>query len=126
MTPEKVGLGVPQAALVRLAVLRRLLVFLRRERCEFACVLEIGSYEGESAVFWSRAIGALFPLGGLVLCIDPWEPYFTEEEIARSQHLARMAVDLRSGGAYNRFLRNVASSEHDRAPIHHLRSTLSM
>ena len=73
--------GVRQASSTRLNVLVKFVARLARDGARFLNVLEVGSYEGESALFWSRSGGELLPDGGSVTCVDPWVPYHSEREI---------------------------------------------
>ncbi len=45
-------------------------------------MLEIGSWIGYSTLTWKEAIGTFAKRQGSVLCVDPWLPYFTDDEIA--------------------------------------------
>lgn len=118
-----VEFGVSQSMRERLGALRKLVHSL-------ACrgrpirVLEVGSYEGGSALMWSRAVGELCPDGGSVLCVDPWEPYLGDEDLNSNQVCRDMQNDLRSGAAFERFTNNIKHADL-RAPISFMRGTLA-
>ena len=122
MSTEAVEFGVRQSMRERLDVLRKL-VHRLASRGRPVRVLEIGSYEGASALMWSRAVGELCPDGGSVLCVDPWEPYLGDEDINSNQTCRDMQEDLHTGAAFERFTNNI---KHDdpRAPISFMRGTV--
>jgi predicted O-methyltransferase YrrM len=76
-------------------------------------MIEVGSYEGVSAVFWSHAIGDAGRMG-TITCIDPWEAYIDtpDEPVAR-----RMDGELASGIVYQRFVDN-CKHEHPRVKLY--------
>lgn len=65
-------------------------------------MLEVGAYEGVSAVHWSHAIGGAGRTG-TITCVDPWEAYLGS---VGSEHAERMDRELASGVVYQRFLDN--------------------
>lgn len=75
-------------------------------------VLEIGSYEGGSALTISHAIGDAGKWG-TVTCVDTWKPYlFSHQSVAAEN----MDKDLTSGAAFERFLANI-KLHHHQCPI---------
>lgn len=123
MSAQPLEFGVVQTSHSRMAQLASLLTWRRASGWPDCRVLEVGSYEGASALSLSAFIGAAFPAGGSVLCVDPWQPYHTPEQIAAGHLYLRMDEELRSGLVFERFKRNAASC-HPRAPISYLRGTL--
>jgi predicted O-methyltransferase YrrM len=83
-------------------------------------VLEVGSYEGRSALMISNTIGNRGT--GSVLCIDPWRPYLSGEPDMK-QNVMQMEQDLSSGEVFQRFLSNIEHA-HQKAPIKYLKGTL--
>lgn len=116
--------GVRQASSTRLNVLVKLVARLASDGARSLHVLEVGSYEGESALFWSRSVGELLPDGGSVTCVDPWLPYYSQQEAEAGEGYRRMAEDLASGEAHRRFGENIREA-HPRAPIRAVRATLA-
>jgi hypothetical protein len=80
--------------------------------------LEVGSYEGGSAVTISHAIGEKYKLGA-VTCIDPWKPYLEGHGGVGTQ----MDSELASGAVFERFKRNITHA-HEKAPISYYVGTL--
>jgi hypothetical protein len=100
--------GVRQASQPRLEFLASLLGELReRLQVDRLHLLEVGSYEGESALAWARAIASCCLAGGSVTCVDPWEPYLGGES---GEHYRKMDEDLASGEVFKRFLRNIQAA----------------
>lgn len=116
--------GVPQTSTVRLAVLSGIVGSLARKGFRRVSVLEVGSYEGESAINWRRSV-ALLPEGGEVFCVDPWEPYQTAEELSGDPAYKKIAADLSAGKVYERFRRNTDEGWTAAVPIRHHRGTLA-
>ena len=81
-TATAIEVGVSQAMWDRLDVLSWLLSHLEMEGRRRVDVLEVGSYEGQSAMYFNRSISGMFPDGGSVTCVDPWVPYHSPEQIA--------------------------------------------
>lgn len=106
--------GVRQMTPQRLAVLGELVASLPGP----VRALEVGSYEGASALAISHAIGER---GGEVVCVDPWAPYFSGEPM--DERTAAMEADLASGAVFDRFRQNIGSA-HPLAPIRYVRATL--
>ncbi len=65
-------------------------------------MLEVGTYEGVSAVHWSHAIGEA-GRSGTITCVDPWAAYIGS---SGSEHADRMDRELASGVVYQRFVEN--------------------
>ena len=116
MAPE---FGVAQSGGGRHFVLNSLVGALHRP---IISVLEIGSFEGQSALIWSAVI-TQHCQRGRVLCVDPWSPKYIEKYLGQGAAYETMADALRSGEAYRRFKYNIAFAD-ARAPISHLVGTL--
>ena len=112
-------LGVRQASANRLAVLECLVIKNAKQGFR---VLEVGSYEGESALVWSAAIVKYYGHGS-VLCVDPWRPYLSPENMIGNPACERMQEDLASGQVLGRFLLNTTLAD-SQAPIRCLVGTL--
>lgn len=117
MEPE---FSVAQGGPGRYAVLNSLVQYLRRPS---VTVLEVGSFEGQSALVWSAAILEHCPAGGQVLCVDPWSPDYLKDLLQFGPAYRQMEEELRSGEVYRRFCHNVTLAG-SRAPIDHLKGTL--
>ena len=87
-------------------------------------VLEVGSYEGASALAWHAAIERQCVDGGSVTCVDPWLPYHSPEQIAVSLVYVNMDADLRSGVVFERFKKNIKKTNLC-VPITFFRGTLT-
>lgn len=111
--------GVPQMSALRTAVLVELIEKLAVEFNQIR-ILEVGSYEGISALVMSEAVARIAREGGSVLCVDPWVRYLKHEH---SELATRMNNELESGQVFERFLQNSKLAP-EKAPISHLRSTL--
>jgi hypothetical protein len=116
-TPE---FSVPQGGENRYSVLAGFVKSLCRR---FVTVLEVGSFEGQSALVWSGAIAQHCSEGGHVLCVDPWSPQYIEKYLRQGPAYVMMSEVLSSGEAYARFCRN-ATCASLRSPIGHIRGTL--
>ncbi|MBI1923208.1 class I SAM-dependent methyltransferase [Candidatus Poribacteria bacterium] len=75
-------------------------------------VLEIGSWAGGSAITWAEAIKAYNNRQGLVVCVDPWKPYFDPGKYESALYF-RMHKALSTGAIFNLFVHNITSSKHD-------------
>lgn len=71
----------------------------------FIEMLEVGSYEGQSALYFGTLLEKEFGLARIT-CIDPWMPYLSQEA-KDSEHCARMDAELESGTVRRRFLENM-------------------
>ena len=71
-------------------------------------VLEIGSWSGESAILWAQEIRDAGQ-GGVVVCVDPWAPYFKPEDMVNRivKEMDRMARD---GSILEVFTRNIETA----------------
>lgn len=98
--------GVGQCGSARLAVLNYL-IKLQARRGKALRVLEIGAYEGGSALAWSGAIAQHGAKGGVVHCVDPWVPYLPADDVASNQTCHAMQNELRSGAVFERFKANL-------------------
>lgn len=102
-------------------VLRALFKLTQRERMD---VLEVGSWVGETALLWAKAINEC-PRKGSVLCVDPWTPYMSERDLSKRGTYAGMDDMLREGSAFALFLENIQGEERPRGvPINFYRTTL--
>lgn len=119
-----IEVGVSQATGDRLGILSVLLAHLAAEGRRRVDVLEVGSYEGQSAMYFNRLISGMFPDGGSVTCVDPWTPYHSLEQLAAGLTYVNMDADLRSGVAFERFGKNIQKAD-PRVPIEHFRGTLT-
>lgn len=86
-------------------------------------ILEIGSWVGNSALTWSEAIYTFCPKGGALLCVDPWKPYFTEQETQLVGSYSSMQEAADTGLAYELFLHNIKFAAPN-VKISHIRNTL--
>ena len=86
-------------------------------------MLEVGTWTGHGAIHWRAEIAKL-PEKGTLTCVDPWRPYHSEQDIARSGMCREMNKLLEADEAYRLFLRNIGFGKHD-VPIHHHRATLA-
>ena len=68
-------------------------------------VLEIGSWAGASAITFGAVIQELGIADGEIVCVDPWEEYFGEED--SSLHYRSMNAATVTGEIQNLFHRNV-------------------
>ena len=71
-------------------------------------ILEIGSWIGSSALTWSQALDVLCPEKGEILCVDPWDAYFSESDVEKKDLYRAMNQLGRSGLAYDLFLHNIS------------------
>ncbi len=71
-------------------------------------VLEIGSWVGFSALTWAEAIRTYVPQKGSLLCVDPWEPYLAEAEVAQHDNYRGMHYGASLDIAYSVFRHNIA------------------
>lgn len=113
--------GVNQGDDNRLGVLDRLIAGLKVPALN---VLEIGSYEGRSALAFSASIGRHCEYGGSVTCVDPWIPYLPTDDISSNETCQRMEDDLRNGAVFDRFITNIKHT-HKHVPIYFHVGTLS-
>jgi len=75
-------------------------------------ILEIGSWAGHSAIYWAEILKQL-KVDGLVICVDPWRPYFdTTGDIGASPVPLLMERALKNNKIYNLFLHNIKSAGH--------------
>ena len=85
---------------------------IKRSGRTYFSVLEIGSWAGDSAVLWADTIKSS-GCKGMVLCVDPWEPYIRNKECEKT-NAATIVMDhaLRKGKVFNLFLHNIEASNH--------------
>ena len=74
-------------------------------------LLEIGSWAGDSAVLWAEAIKSA-GRKGMVLCVDPWEPYIKEGQEKINSATILMNKSLKKGTIFKLFLHNIRTSHH--------------
>jgi hypothetical protein len=82
-------------------------------------MIEVGAYEGVSAVFWSHTIGDAGRTG-TITCVDPWGAYINtpDEPVA-----GRMDRELASGLVYQRFVEN-CKHEHPNVKLYSFIGTM--
>ncbi len=80
-------------------------------------VLEVGAWAGGSAITWAEAICKFHGGNGLVLCIDPWKPYFDMAKRPDTRLYREMADALSSDSIYDLFLHNIEASGHKQRVI---------
>jgi len=121
LTPGVPFFGGPTAGVQQNTVeslLQTALVSRLAKRGEPLAILEIGSWLGFSALTWAHAIER-FAGNGSVLCVDPWEPYFSQDDVEKFDPVYRVMNDLlASGEAYRLFRHNAGCSP---LPINHRR-----
>ena len=81
---------------------------MRRPGKEFQ-VLEIGSWAGGSALRWATAIAELCDRQGVVICVDPWRPFWDLTVDSRAGAI-RMNEALESGELFRLFLHNIKAA----------------
>lgn len=99
--------------------LRSFIAELAKTASRPLCVVEVGSYTGQSALVWREAISKYAPKHlGVVFCVDPWLPYASLEDISSSNTIYREMNDtLASGRAYKLFLENTDNRRSLGVPI---------
>mgnify|MGYP001583022676 CR=1 FL=1 len=121
---ESVAFGVGQSVGSRLAVLGRLIKKQAEAGAARLNVLEVGSYEGGSALALSSFIIQHCEHGGSITCIDPWQPYLPEEDVGSNETCRRMQEDFKAGTVFERFVDNIKHA-HEKAPISFYVGTLA-
>ena len=86
-------------------------------------VLEVGSYLGQSALTWSKAIAENCAQGGSVMCVDPWLPFLCGEDVGQGFLYVQTQQSLRDGSAFAQFQKNIQKAPLQ-APIHFFRGVL--
>ena len=79
-------------------------------------ILEIGSWAGGSAITWANALKRHNDGRGVVVCIDPWRPYFDASQYSDLQDLSpyhEMQKALEEDTIFSLFLHNVRTSGHE-------------
>ncbi|MDD9906789.1 MAG: class I SAM-dependent methyltransferase [Rhodospirillaceae bacterium] len=69
-------------------------------------ILEIGSWTGSSTLTWAQALDRYCRDQGKVLCVDPWLPYFSAEQLQQDANYQLMATLSGLDITYNLFLHN--------------------
>lgn len=113
------GFGI-KGTILRHFIMSSLVTHLKQDSVR---ILEIGSWVGTSALTWAEAIYTFCPKGGSLMCIDPWEPYFTEQETLQGGNYSGMQEAADIGLAYEIFLHNIKFAAPN-TNIFHIRSTL--
>lgn len=72
-------------------------------------ILEIGSWAGASTVSLAFALRDL-NIQGTITCVDPWNPYFDEQQNKEGDIYREMSRAAESGEIYQLFLHNIASA----------------
>ncbi len=72
-------------------------------------VLEIGSWAGQSAILWATEI-ARSGCSGKVVCVDPWMPFASKEQIGVNSAISIMDNAARHDRIFPLFWHNVKSS----------------
>lgn len=86
-------------------------------------VLEIGSFLGQSALLWSEVLARHCAFGGSVLCVDPWRPFLSGEDIHAGPLYRQTQASMEDGAAFEQFKRNISAAPLG-APITFFRGTL--
>jgi len=76
-------------------------------------ILEIGSWAGNSAILWAESIKEFDTVKGLVVCVDPWEPYVTDANVGINVAPVIMNKALKKNKIYNLFLHNIKATHND-------------
>jgi predicted O-methyltransferase YrrM len=84
-----------------------------------AKVLEVGSWVGCSALTWSEALD---DSKSIVLCVDPYEPYFSDWDVEKSATCKAMNEYLKAEQVCQAFWEN---TKHSKTPIRLLRAKLN-
>ena len=111
--------GIRHTMPERLALMRRIVEAQARPGLR---VLEVGAYEGESALVWSTAVAELCGTGS-VLCVDPWRSYVSEEDVLSQPVCGAINEELASGAVFEQFLSNTRFASLA-APIYYRVGTL--
>src|SRR3990167_6836537 len=119
-----IQITTPQGSVERHTVQRALIRMLAKTRAKIN-LLEVGSFEGQSALNWSGAIAEYCSEGGQVLCVDPWKPYHSKAMLAAGPLYQQMNQALGEGVAYGNLCHNATLAD-PRAPISHLVGTLDL
>lgn len=86
-------------------------------------VLEIGAWTGSSTLSLAQGIRALSPLGGEIVCVDPWKSYFGSADVRRVPMYRTMDMLAQTDLAYQLFLHNTKSIKGDVKLAHHRGTT---
>lgn len=76
-------------------------------------ILEVGSWAGGSALTWAQALKKYNDGRGVVVCVDPWRPYFDTaqySELPDLESYQEMQTALQNDQIFSLFLHNVKSS----------------
>jgi len=83
-------------------------------------ILEIGSWTGASTLTWCMAMDTYCRDSGKILCVDPWSPYFSEEQANQGPHYRIMKQMAGLDIAYDLFQHNVNFAPSD-VDVNHMR-----
>jgi predicted O-methyltransferase YrrM len=76
-------------------------------------VMEIGSWAGGSAMSLAEAIKRYNQGHGLVICVDPWKPYFESFQLKEDPAYQIMTEALEKEQIFDLFLHNIKAAGHD-------------
>jgi len=77
-------------------------------------ILEIGSWAGNSALVWASSIKKFNKGNGLLICVDPWQPYLNLNTKTKSSEVVfRMEKALKKQQIFNLFIHNISSLQHE-------------
>jgi len=109
--------GVGQSVSQRMGVVGKLIAKqVADNKLSHFVLLEVGSYEGGSALAFSSFIAEHCEHGGQIVCVDTWAPYLPQEDIDSNDTCARMQDALASGDVFKRFCDNIKFAN-KKAPI---------
>lgn len=114
--------GIRHTMSTRLLLMRDVVSALVLSGLRVLRVLEIGAYDGASALVWSAAVGELCGSGS-VLCVDPWKAYVCEEDVVSHPICGEINRALESGEVFECFKSNIKFASPG-APIEYLRGSL--
>jgi len=95
-------------------------VSLKASESSFISLMEIGSWTGASTLTWCQAIDSYCPDAGEVLCVDPWSPYFSEEQNEQGENYRIMSNMAGLDIVYDLFLHNIKFAQQS-TPVKHMR-----
>lgn len=71
-------------------------------------VLEVGSFMGESAMAWAKALNTQ-GRHGRVICVDPWKPYMRDFDVRNNSMVFKQNILMEDGDVKTGFDRNTAT-----------------
>ncbi|MCR9254846.1 MAG: class I SAM-dependent methyltransferase [Alphaproteobacteria bacterium] len=81
--------------------------YLAKDRDDGMRFLEVGSWLGSSALVWAEALEMFASGPKSLLCVDPWEVYFSDKEVADGEIYRNFNSLLETGLAYDLFRHNI-------------------